>query len=89
MAHLFTHDLEGRLDIVFGGCGIEEVPLLFDRGEFRIALKRNQVKQRVADALVGNLENGFPFGPARIIAALDHVRPYTAELHIKLVVLEL
>ena len=89
MPHLFAHDLYSRLEVILGRSGVQEVALLLNGCELRVALIRDEVEQAVAHALIRNLEHGLPLGAAGIIAELDHVGWNGSELHLELVVLEL
>ena len=76
------------MQIVLAGGGVEEIALLLDRCKFGVALIRDQVKQRVANTLIGNLQNRLPFRTAGIVAELDHVGRHGAKLHLEFVVAE-
>ena len=89
MPHLFAHDFHRGLEIVFARCGLQEVALLLNRCELRVTLVSDEVEQRVANTLVGNLEDSFPFRTAGVVTELD-IRPIdVAELHLEVVITEL
>src|SRR5262249_33975712 len=46
------------------------------------------MKQRIANALIRYLEDGFPLRPAGIVAELDDIARDSSELHLKFVVVE-
>ena len=89
MSHLFAGNLQGRLEIVVAGCRVQQISLLFNRCKLGIALIRDQVKQRVTYALIGNLQNRLPLGTAGVVTELDFRFVHLAELHLKLVITEL
>src|SRR3989304_4599503 len=89
MPHFLAHDLHGRLQIVFGWSVVEEIALLLDGAELRVALIRDQMKQRIPDTLIRNLESRFPFCAAGVIAKFNNVATYGPELHFELIVVEL
>ena len=64
VAHLLDHDPADAVGVVVGGRGLEEVALLLDRGELRVALVDDEVQERVADRLVGDLRDPLPLVPA-------------------------
>ena len=61
MAHLLAVHPDERLAIVFGRRGVEQIFLLLDRRELRVALIDDQVHQSVANRLIGNLRYPLPF----------------------------
>ena len=65
MPHLFAHDLDRRLQIVVGRSRVQQIALLLDGRELGIALIGDQVEQRIAHALIGNLQNAFPTSAGR------------------------
>ncbi len=85
VAHLFAVDARQRLKVVLGRRRVVEMPLLLDRGELGVALHRDQILAGVADALVGNFENGLPLPLALEVAELD-LRVRVAEERGELVV---
>src|SRR5205823_8518989 len=74
--------------VVIAGRGIQQVSLLLDGRKFRITLISDQVQQRIAYALVGNLQNRFPLWTAGIVAKFDHVRGDRSEFHLELVIVK-
>ena len=50
---------------------VQEIALLFDRRELGVTLIDDEVEQRVADALVGDVHHGGPFALALVMAELD------------------
>src|SRR5438552_18971988 len=50
---------------------VQEIALLFDRRELGVTLIDDEVEQRVADALVGDVHHGRPFALPFVVAELD------------------
>src|SRR5215469_12816230 len=71
MTHFFAVDPNERLAIVLRGRRVQQVFLLFHRSELSVALINNQIHQRVANRLVGNLSYPFPFSLSPEVAKLD------------------
>src|SRR5215471_8711859 len=63
VAHLLCHNAAERLPVVLRGSGLKQPPLLLDRSKLRVPLIDDQVEQRVAHALVWNLDHPLPFWP--------------------------
>ena len=82
---IFTAELQ----IVLARRRLQQIALLLDGGELRIALIGDEVKQRIAHALIGNLQDGLPFRAAGVVAEFDVVAIDRAELHLEVVVAEL
>ncbi len=62
----------------------EQVALLLHRGELRVALVHDQVQERVADALVGDVHHGGPLALALIVTELDVGHVLLPELRLEL-----
>src|SRR5438045_1856077 len=63
--------------------------LLLDGRELGVPLIGDEMKQRVANPLVGNLQHGLPFRPAGVVAEFDIVPVDGSKLHLEVVVTEL
>src|SRR6202521_3677088 len=73
MAHFFRDNAAQRVPVVFAGRILKKPALLLDRGEFRVPLIDDEVKQGIAHSLVGNLDEFFPFGTALVSPELNFV----------------
>src|SRR6266404_3932501 len=73
MAHLFDHDARKCLAVVLARSGLEEPALLLDRSKLGVALIDDQVDQRVADLLRGDLAQVLPLFTSLPVAELDIV----------------
>ena len=73
MSLFFGHDACCCVAVVVGWGGGEEVALLLDRGELRVALNGDHADEGVTHALVGHLKRAFPLGTAGVITELDDV----------------
>src|SRR5919197_601700 len=84
MPHLLGHHALQRQEVVIGRRVVQQVALLLDRGEFGVALIDDQIEQRVADALIGNVHHRRPLALAFVVAELyvRHLR--IAELRLEL-----
>src|SRR5207244_3842945 len=58
--------------------------LLLDRCEFRVPLIHDEIEQRVADALVGDMHHGRPLALALVMAELDVRHVLVTELGLEL-----
>ena len=63
---------------------LQQVPLLLDGRELGVALVDDQIEQRVADALIGDVHHGGPFTLALVVAELDVGHFRVAELGVEL-----
>ena len=61
MALLLAHDPKQALAVVIARRGVDQLALLLGGPEFGVALKENQMEQRVAHVLGGHVENFFEF----------------------------
>ena len=84
--HLLDHDPADAVGVVVGGGGLEQVPLLLDGGELGVALVDDEVQERVADLLLGDLRDPLPLPVPGEVAELDLVRLQVPVLRLELVV---
>src|SRR2546421_10658893 len=82
--HLLGHHAHQRQQIVVRRGMGEQVALLLHRGELRIALVHDQVQQRIADALVGDVHYRGPLALALIVTELDVGHVLLPELRLEL-----
>src|SRR2546421_7963862 len=82
--HLLGHHAHQRQQIVVRGGMGEQVALLLHRGELRVALIHDQVQERVADALVGDVHHGGPLALAFIVPEFDVGHVLLPELRLEL-----
>src|SRR5690242_17144595 len=74
MAHLFDHDASNGTAIPIRWCGFKQVPLLLDAGKLRVSLVDDQVHERVAHLLRGNLAQVLALAPSLERAKLNFLR---------------
>src|SRR2546429_619654 len=84
MPHLLGHHAHQCQQIVVRWGMSKEVALLLHRGELRIALVHDQVQERVADALVGDVHHRGPLALALIVTELDVGHVLLPELRLEL-----
>jgi hypothetical protein len=75
------------VEIVVARHRLDQVPLLLDRRELRVALVHDQVEQRIANPLIRDLPDALPFRAPRKVAELDLGRMQIPELRLEAVVL--
>src|SRR5205807_6651190 len=71
VTHLLDHDTGDCAAIPIRGSRFEEMPLLLDAGEFRVALVNNHIEQGVAHLLRGYLTKVLPLAAAFEVAELN------------------
>ena len=86
VAHLLDHDAADAVGVVVRGGGLQQVALLLDGRELRVALVDDQVQQRVPDGLVGDLREALPLALAGEVPVLDLVGLQVAVLGLEGVV---
>src|SRR5262245_29858725 len=74
---------------MLGRSSIKQIALLLDGGKLRVALIRDQMKQRIAHTLIRNLQHGLPFRATCIVAEFNRVGGNSPKLDLKLVILKL
>src|SRR5205807_5582491 len=82
--HLLGHHPHQRQQVVVRRGVGEQIALLLHRSELRVALIHDQVQERVADALVGDVHHGGPLALAFIVAELDVGHVLLPELRLEL-----
>src|SRR4029077_3650951 len=69
--HLLGHHAHQREQIIVRGRVCQEVALLLDGRELGVALIDDEVQERVADALIGDVHHRWPLPLALVMAELD------------------
>src|SRR5256884_6294150 len=82
--HLLGHHPHQRQRIIVGRGVGEQIALLLHRGELRVALVHDQVQERIADALVGDVHHGRPLALAFVVTELDVGHVLLPELRLEL-----
>src|SRR6266853_1746571 len=71
VAHFLGHDTHQRQQIIVRRGVRQQAALLLHRSELGVALVHDQIQERVADALVGDVHHRGPFALALVMAELD------------------
>src|SRR2546425_356419 len=82
--HLLGHDAHQRQQVVVRRGVLEEAALLLDGSELGIALVDDEIEQRVADALIGDMHHRGPFVLPFVMPELDVGDLLLAELGLEL-----
>src|SRR3989442_4694905 len=71
VAHFLGHDPHQRQQIIVRGSVRQQTALLLHRRELRVALIHDQVQERIANPLVGDVHHGRPFALPFVMTELD------------------